>query len=320
MLSYRSALIFSASTLEYLRLGPLKVRIGDGDGEAGSGESTLELPPRVATTAAGVLGGVLMALTINVTNVLYHLLARKLTEWENHRTFTAFEVRGPWPAHRIPTLLPRVHAASDDTVCARACVCVCVCVCVYVCVCVWCGAPCPCAHVPMCPCPCAHVSACMCTRMAQDALIIKAFTFQAINSYFALCYVAFVQPAEINLLPSSPLDSPPSTSPHLSPQVQSAEINLFPSLLGVGPERSVYCIDMAYATRTADEIKAANGGTNPFCMIEVSSMLVGMAVASQIVGKLAQVTRPDLTRLDSTRLGLTGGQARAGHLTLLDST
>ena len=36
----------------------------------------------------------------------------------------------------------------------------------------------------------------------EDALILKTFTFQAVNSYFALCYVSFVQSVECRLDPS----------------------------------------------------------------------------------------------------------------------
>ena len=38
-----------------------------------------------------VLGGILLAIVIAITNGAYRLLAVRLNEWENHRTATAYE-------------------------------------------------------------------------------------------------------------------------------------------------------------------------------------------------------------------------------------
>ncbi len=51
----------------------------------------LHLPGSLALQAAGVLGGALMSLTIQVTNRLYRAVALVLTDWENHRTETQYE-------------------------------------------------------------------------------------------------------------------------------------------------------------------------------------------------------------------------------------
>ena len=86
---------------------------------------------------------------------------------------------------------------------------------------------------------------------------------QAVNSYFALCYIAFIK---------------------------ASEINLFPSLL-----ETEFCHDLsAFDAKDAAQIRAEHGGTNPFCMGELSSMLIGMAIVSQFVGKAVEVLVPCL--------------------------
>jgi len=153
--------------------------------------AVIKAPSEWMITAAGILGGVLMALTIQITNRLYRAVAVWLNDWENHRTATEYE----------------------------------------------------------------------------DALILKTFTFQAVNSYFALCYVSFVQ---------------------------SLELNIFPAWLPWSLD-DVFCHDMDhFLTKDAQKIRDEHAGSNPYCMAELSSMLIGMSVVSQFVGKLVEVVVPRL--------------------------
>mmetsp|Transcript_84755 Transcript_84755/g.169282 ORF Transcript_84755/g.169282 Transcript_84755/m.169282 type:complete len:737 (-) Transcript_84755:133-2343(-) len=104
----------------------------------------------------------------------------------------------------------------------------------------------------------------------EDALIIKTFTFQAFNSYFALIYVAFVKATEITPFPWLP--------------------------------DTDYCHDMSnFIERSAEDIRADHDGTNPYCMGELGMMLVGMAVSSQFLGKLVEVGLPRLKQWCRTK-------------------
>jgi len=66
----------------------------------------------------------------------------------------------------------------------------------------------------------------------SDALIIKSFLFQAVNSYVSLFYVAFLQANSISLWPGM----------------------------------EAYCHNLSDFEQTEEEIKAAHHGRNPNCM------------------------------------------------------
>jgi hypothetical protein len=101
----------------------------------------------------------------------------------------------------------------------------------------------------------------------EDGRILKEMTFKFVNSYFALFYVAFVK---------------------------STETHMFGTL-------AEYCHEMADFDKPVDTIKSEHEGQNPFCMTELSSMLIGMAVASQLIGKVVENLVPKLKAAQRAR-------------------
>ena len=144
----------------------------------------ITLESKRGVLVGSILGGVMNAVFISVTNGLYARLARKLNDWENHRTETAYE----------------------------------------------------------------------------DALIIKTFLFQAINSYISLFYIAFIKAAAISLVPG----------------------------------HAEYCHDASHFERPEAEIEAAHGGFNPFCMGELSTQLTSLVITRSIIGKTREFAEPKL--------------------------
>lgn len=99
-----------------------------------------------------------------------------------------------------------------------------------------------------------------------DALILKTFTFQFVNSYASLFYIAFVKAAQVNVIGGLGLSSTPE-----------------------------YCHNLAVYSESAEEIRAEHGGLNPYCMGELSTLLTSLVVTSQITGKLVEVVVPALS-------------------------
>jgi len=95
----------------------------------------------------------------------------------------------------------------------------------------------------------------------DDALILKTFLFQFINSYVSLFYVAFARPSHLKILP-----------------------------LGT-PE---YCHDYSHYGDPESKIKAENGGLNPYCMQALSIQLASLAITSQFTGLLLEYAVPRL--------------------------
>lgn len=98
-----------------------------------------------------------------------------------------------------------------------------------------------------------------------DALIVKTFCFQFVNSYASLFYIAFVKAGELNVINELGLTS-------------TAE----------------YCHDLSAYGMSAEEIRKAHNGHNPYCMGELSTMLTSLVIASQLIGKLTEFVLPRL--------------------------
>jgi hypothetical protein len=196
VLAYRSFLQLALFSSKHLHIGSLPLNIDFGQSQTSSTPwishakdgKHVRLPASYAATLGSVLGGICNSIFIMVTNSLYSKIAKRLNDWENHRTETD-------------------HA---------------------------------------------------------DALIIKTFCFQFVNSYISLFYIAFIKMEEINILGVTGL---------------------------VDVE---YCHDLSNFLQLPEEIKKQNGGFNPYCMGELSTLLTSLVITSQIVAKVSEYVLPKL--------------------------
>ena len=92
----------------------------------------------------------------------------------------------------------------------------------------------------------------------DDALILKTFCFQFVNSYVPLFYVGFVKAAQLDVLG------------------------------GAGLSKSEYCHDAAHYDASPEAIRRAHGGLNPYCMDELSTLLTSLVLASYIIARLTE--------------------------------
>ena len=150
---------------------------------------TIQVPSSVAVTFGSILGGICNSIFILISNALYARIARRLNDWENHRTETEY----------------------------------------------------------------------------TDALVIKTFAFQFVNSYASLFYIAFIKAAELNVL----------------------------GFTGLVEEE--YCHDLSNYLALPEQIKRENGGLNPHCMGELSTQLVALVVTMQLIAKGIEFVQPKLS-------------------------
>ena len=97
----------------------------------------------------------------------------------------------------------------------------------------------------------------------EDALILKTFCFQFVNSYVTLFYIAFLKASQIGLLPGM----------------------------------TEYCHDASHFDYSAEVIKGTHGGLNPFCMGELSYMLSSLVIFSHMIAKSTEYVMPRMMAL-----------------------
>lgn len=194
VLAYRSFLQLALFSSKHLHVSKLPLSFDFSESQtssfpklwASSDGEHVQLPASFAVTMGSVLGGICNSLFITVTNAVYAKVAKKLNDWENHRTETD------------------------------------------------------------------HV----------DALIVKTFAFQFVNSYISLFYIAFLKMGQVNVLGITGL---------------------------VDVE---YCHDLAHYLRLPEDIKKQNAGLNPYCMAELSTLLTSLVITSQIIAKVSEFVLP----------------------------
>lgn len=119
----------------------------------------------------------------------------------------------------------------------------------------------------------------------EDALIIKTFCFQFINSYISLFYIAFLKASQVGLLPGM----------------------------------SEFCHDVSHFDYSPEHIKADHSGTNPFCMAELSTMLTSLVVFSQLIAKVTEYVLPKVYAIVRRMSEEYGMRRRGGKVTSMST-
>ena len=155
----------------------------------------------------------------------------------------------------------------------------------------------------------------------EDAYIVKVCIFQFVNSFITLYYIAFVKAAGVDLdLPwfgwmRARIDEARRAweshhhHQHLHPTaLATAATNTaafaadlpierrplpFTNTTAFGaPYASEYCHDLDHFEYTDADIRAHNDGVNPFCMPELTKLLVSFVIVSQVLGMLTDFLLP----------------------------
>ncbi len=103
----------------------------------------------------------------------------------------------------------------------------------------------------------------------EHALLTKKFLIQFVNAYSSLFYVAFFKSTSLSGLMTFFFNW----------------LNSFTGSSGVNVEKD-YCHSLVNFTMTHDEILLENGGLNPFCMAELSSLLASLVIMRVLVSDL----------------------------------